>query len=151
MFSKGAYSKLPVKIRASAWCHQPNEALEMLFLLNDQIVDIAVPEAHLSMRWKGLGCDDPYGMRASEALDFAAGVVNKHLASETLMEPKLVEDLAALIIAKTGANAALFPKDETGLAKPRLTILPESILEQLKSASTDGAQVDVAEIWPLAA
>ena len=56
----------------------------MLFLMNDQITEIEIPEMHLAKRWQSLGCGDPYGMRAREALNFASRVVGEHL-TETIL------------------------------------------------------------------
>ena len=46
-----------------------------------------------------------------------------------LLRAEGLDDLAALIIAKTGANAALFPVHDGRVAEARLTILPEAILD----------------------
>ena len=75
----------------------------MLFLLNDQIADVAIPEIHLSKRWKVLGCGDPAAMRAREALDFVSRVVAEHVREGVRLEETLVEDLAALIIAEASS------------------------------------------------
>lgn len=124
----------------------------MLFLLNEQIVEVAIPEIHLSKRWKVLGCGDPSSMRAREALDFVARVVTAHVQDGVPLEQSLVEDLASLIIAKTGANAALFPVTGTTIGEARLTILPETILASLREKYThDGQAPDLRQIWPLAA
>ena len=53
----------------------------MLFLLNDTIAEIDIPEIHLSKRWKSLGCGDPHGMRAREALEFVTRVISDHVRS----------------------------------------------------------------------
>ncbi|KCZ93743.1 hypothetical protein [Hyphomonas johnsonii] len=124
----------------------------MLFLLNDRIAEIDIPEIHLSKCWKTLGCGDPYGLRARDALDFATRVITQHVADNLPLEPELVEDLGSLIIAKTGANAALFPVQGNAVGEPRLTILPEAILRSLQQrAEEEGTLPDIAEIWPLAA
>ena len=124
----------------------------MLFLLNEQIVEVAIPEIHLSKRWKVLGCGDPASMRARDALEFVARVVAAHAEEGVPMEPALVEDLAALIISKTGANAALFPIAGKRVGEARLTILPETILASLRERHVhDGQAPDLKEIWPLAA
>lgn len=124
----------------------------MLFLMNDQIAEIDIPEMHLAKRWKSLGCGDPYGMRAREALDFAARVVSEHVKEGVCLEETLVQDLGSLIIAKTGANAALFPVYGGAVGEPRLTILPETILASLKERmATEGTPPDMREIWPAAA
>ena len=124
----------------------------MLFLLNEQIVELAIPEIHLSKRWKVLGCGDPGSMRAREALEFVARVVGAHAEEDVPMEAALVEDLASLIISKTGANAALFPVVGKRVGEARLTILPETILASLRERyAHDGQAPDLREIWPLAA
>jgi len=124
----------------------------MLFLLNDMIAEIDIPEIHLSKRWKSLGCGDPYGMRARDALDFVTRVVADHVREGIPIDAVLVQDLGSLIIAKTGANAALFPAQDGSVGEPRLTILPEAILRALKQrAEKEGTLPDIAEIWPLAA
>jgi hypothetical protein len=64
----------------------------------------------------------------------------------------LIQDLGSLIIAKTGANAALFPAQDRSVGEPRLTILPEAILRSLKQrAEQEGTPPNIKEIWPLAA
>ena len=124
----------------------------MLFLMNDQITEIEIPEMHLAKRWQSLGCGDPYGMRAREALNFASRVVGEHLKERIPLEDSLLQDLGSLIIAKTGANAVLFPVFGSVVGEPRLTILPEAILRALKQRSEqEGTLPDIAEIWPLAA
>ena len=124
----------------------------MLFLLNDQIVEISMPEMHLAKRWRALGCGDPYGMRAREALNFVSRVMSEHVREGVRLEDSLVEDLGALIIAKTGANAALFPIVGQKAGEPRLTILPETILASLRDKmDVDGETVDIEAIWPSAA
>jgi len=124
----------------------------MLFLLNEQIVDVAIPEIHLSKRWKVLGCGDPGSMRAREALEFVARVVSAHADEGVPLELSLVEDLASLIIAKTGANAALFPVTDGRVGEARLTILPETILASLREKHVQGGPApDLKDIWPLAA
>lgn len=124
----------------------------MLFLLNDKIAEIDIPEIHLSKRWKCLGCGDPYGMRARDALDFVTRVIADHVREGMPIDTVLVQDLGSLIIAKTGANAALFPGRDARVGEPRLTILPEAILRTLKQrADQEGRLPDLEEIWPLAA
>jgi len=119
----------------------------MLFLLNDQIIDVEAPEARLARRWKALGCGDPRALMARDALDFAKAVVTSHRVNETDMDAELMGDLAALIIAKTGANAALF----LSKGEPRITLLPANILSTLQDKMDGGENVSVEEIWPKAA
>ena len=119
----------------------------MLFLLNDQIIDVDAPEARLARRWKMLGCGDPRSLMARDALDFAKAVVDSYRSDEADMDAELKGDLASLIIAKTGANAALF----LTAGEPRLTLLPVHILASLQDKLNDGENVEVDEIWPKAA
>lgn len=124
----------------------------MLFLLNEQIVEVVIPEIHLSKRWRVLGCGEPGGMRARDALEFVARVVAAHVDEGVPLEQSLVEDLAALIIAKTGANAALFPVAGKRVGEARLTILPETILASLREKHVhEGKAPDLNQIWPKAA
>ena len=119
----------------------------MLFLLNDRILNVDAPEARLARRWKMLGCGDPRSMMARDAIEFTRAVIESHRVNEMDMESDLADDLAALIIAKTGANAALFIAGN----EPRLTLLPEGILATLADRMEKGDEVEVAEIWPKAA
>ena len=91
-------------------------------------------------------------MRAREALEFVTRVVADHVREHMPMDEVLIQDLGSLIIAKTGANAALFPVLESTVSEPRLTILPEAILRALKQRTEqEGTPPNIAEIWPLAA
>ena len=119
----------------------------MLFLLNDRIVNVDAPEARLARRWKTLGCGDPRTMMARDAIDFTKAVIESHRVNDMVIDRDLAGDLAALIIAKTGANAALFIANN----EPRLTLLPEGILASLADRMEKGDEVEVAEIWPKAA
>lgn len=119
----------------------------MLFLLNDQIIDVEAPEARLARRWKTLGCGDPRSLMARDALDFAKAVVDSHRKDDIAMDADLMGDLASLIISKTGANAVLFLTS----GEPRLTLLPTNILATLQEKLSEGQNVVVEEIWPKAA
>ena len=119
----------------------------MLFLLNDRIINVDAPEARLARRWKTLGCGDPRSMMARDAIEFTKAVIESHRVNEMDIDPDLADDLAALIIAKTGANAALFIANND----PRLTLLPEGILASLADRMAQGDAVEVGEIWPKAA
>ncbi len=124
----------------------------MLFLFNDTITEIDAPEIHLLRRASYLGCDDPHGLRARDAIALATAAVSACLADGRLPGAALIADLAALIISKTGANAALFPIHGTTASEPRLTILPETILEALRDQiALEGTLPDMRAIWPLAA
>ena len=119
----------------------------MLFLLNDQIIEVEAPEARLARRWKSLGCGDPRTLMARDALEFAKAVADCHERDGSRMDTELMGDLASLIISKTGANAVLF----VSTGEPRLTLLPASILASLQDKMNGGENVDVQEIWPKAA
>lgn len=119
----------------------------MLFLLNNQIIEIDAPELHLSRYWKRIGCGEPTSLRASDAVDFAVRVVNAHTSEGIDMEETVQQDLAALIVAKTGANAALFDGSRTA----RLNILPEAVLAGLADQRGIGSRSVVEEIWSGAA
>ncbi len=124
----------------------------MLFLFNDTIAQIEAPEIHLLKRGTAMGCRDPHGLRAREAVEFARLKVEEALAEGGAPSAIMVADLAALIIAKTGANAALFPVRGRVVGEPRLTIIPEAILETLRQRlAADGGRLDIAQIWPRAA
>jgi len=123
----------------------------MLFLLNDRIIDVDAPEARLARRWKTLGCGDPHSLMARDALEFSRAVIDSHKAEGMTMDADLSQDLAALIISKTGANAALFLPSNLGSSEPRLTLLPEGILSRLQDRVEEEGRVDVNDIWPIAA
>ena len=119
----------------------------MLFLLNDRIIEVDAPEVRLARRWKTLGCGDPRAMMARDALDFAKAVVDSSRANQIELDVEEMGDLAALIISKTGANAALFLDS----GEPRLTLLPEGILASLSERLEQGQDMAMEEIWPKAA
>ncbi len=119
----------------------------MLFLLNNQIIEIDAPELHLSRYWKRIGCGEPMSLRASDAVDFAVRVVNAHTSEGIDMEETVQQDLAALIVAKTGANAALFDGSRTA----RLNILPEAVLAGLATERGTGSRSSADDIWSGAA
>lgn len=115
----------------------------MLFLLNSTIVEIDAPELHLAKHWKRIGCGEPSVMRASDAVDFAIMVVHGHVDEGLALEPETAQDLAALIIAKTGANAALF----AGNNMAKLNVLPEPVLQGLQRALATGSSETVEGFW----
>lgn len=123
----------------------------MLFLLNDRVTWIEAPEMHLLKRGALLGVDDLHAMRAREAIELARGKLQACQDSGLRPDDSLITDLAALIIAKTGANAALFPVHEGQVSEPRLTILPESILEAVRTRLAEGGDAGIQQIWPRAA
>jgi hypothetical protein len=123
----------------------------MLFLLNEMIVEIEAPELRLLRRGPILGFEDIHAMRAREAIAYARVRLQDCHARGEAPDAGLVADLATLIIAKTGANAALFPLHDGEIAEPRLTILPEAILEAVRARIADGTGADLQQIWPRAA
>ena len=123
----------------------------MLFLLNAQIIEIEAPEVHLSSRWKSIGCGEPYALMARDAIDFVRAVVDEHEKEGLVIDTLLAQDLASLIIAKTGANAIIFIRREAGVSETRLTMIPDAVLQSLKDRMEGGDEVDVTEVWPVAA
>ncbi|MEO0982710.1 MAG: hypothetical protein AAFX03_08665 [Pseudomonadota bacterium] len=123
----------------------------MLFLFNDRIVELDSPEARLSSRWRSLGCGDPAGLMARDALEFVQRVWREHDDDGMQLDAELICDLGALIVAKTGANAALFQSKRNGRCEPRLTVLPEAILAALMVQRAAGGPVDLGEVWREAA
>ena len=119
----------------------------MLFLLNTNIVEIDAPELHLARHWKRIGCGDPSALRASDAVDFAIMVVQGHFSEGMELDQTTCADLAALIISKTGANAALF----TGSNEAKLNILPEPVLQGLQRELGKGDIESVDAFWASAA
>lgn len=112
----------------------------MLFLLNDQIVKLNDPEAHLKACWRSLGCGDPRGMRAQEAINFVGVIFKSITKSEGRIDAALATDLAALIVSKTGANALLMRPTSSGGFEPRLRDLPQLVLETYaRGAANDTA------------
>lgn len=123
----------------------------MLFLLNDRVTWIETPEIHLLKRAAALGFEDLHAMRAREAIDLARARLQACQDEGRRPDDALITDLAALIIAKTGANAALFPVTDGIVSEPRLTILPETILEAISTRLAEGNLPDFQQIWPRAA
>lgn len=110
----------------------------MLFLLNNKVIEIAAPEAHLLQRWRQMGCGDPRLLRAHEAVAFAT---DRYGASRTAgdIETDLTDqDIAALIIAKTGANSLVLKPNASGGFEPRIRDIPPLVLETyLRGAAND--------------
>lgn len=123
----------------------------MLFLLNDRVTSIEAPEMHLLKRGAILGFEDLHAMRAREAIDLVRARLQACHDEGIRADDALITDLAALIIAKTGANAALFPVHEGQVTEPRLTILPETILEAIRTRLAEGGTADLKQLWPRAA
>ena len=115
----------------------------MLFLLNRHIVEIDAPERHLDRFWRRLGCGDPACISPEQAVKFAVMVVNDHILDGFEPGEDTLGDLAALIITKTGANAALFD----GTKSARLNILPEEALLNLQSVLARGRDKELEDCW----
>ena len=110
----------------------------MLFLLNDTVIEIDAPEAHLMRRWRAIGCGDPRQLRAQQVIEFAVArfIDLKHA---TAAEKALGQaDIAALVIAKTGANSLILKPNVAGGFEPRLKDIPPLVLETyLRGAAND--------------
>lgn len=98
----------------------------MLFLLNDKVIEVDAPEAHLLERWRTIGCGDPRLMRAHDAVEFVASRY-QDLAAE--QDDLFLLDIASLIIAKTGANSLILKPTPSGGVEPRLRDVPPLVLE----------------------
>lgn len=115
----------------------------MLFLLNKTVIAVDMPEAHLAQNWKRIGCGDAASLSASDAVKFAVMVVNEHIHDGIELEAQTVKDLAALLIAKTGANAALF----TGTNEARLNVVSEAVLQGLHDELGQSGRAATASLW----
>lgn len=122
----------------------------MLFLLNDIVTEIEAPEMRLLMREAVFG-GDVQALKPREALELARGRLQAIHDQGRVPDQTVVDDLACLIIAKTGANAALFPVHEGRVADARLTILPEAILEAVRTRLAEGRAADTSGFWTRAA
>ena len=105
----------------------------MLFLLDNRVVDVEMPEIRLAKRWRILGCGDPHSMRARDAIDFARAVVDESRADQGEIDIEIARDIAALIISKTGANSAQFIPRDIGPSEARLDSLPEDVLAAFRA------------------
>ncbi|MDJ0922625.1 MAG: hypothetical protein QNI84_15965 [Henriciella sp.] len=109
----------------------------MLFLLNDMIVEIDQPELHLQTVWRSMGCPDPRGMRAQDAVEF----VQKKLAGGYPLNADEARNFAALIVAKTGANSLIFKPTASGTLEPRLRHVPTLVLDTYRrGAANEGGE-----------
>lgn len=122
----------------------------MLFLLNDIVTEIEAPEMRLLMREAVFG-GDVQALRPREAMDMVRQKLQAVHDRGEIPDRTLVDDLASLIIAKTGANAALFPVHEGRVAEARLTILPEAILDAVRTRLAEGRGADAGAFWTRAA
>ena len=105
----------------------------MLFLFNDRLVELDLPETRLSRRWRTLGCGEPTSLRAREAVEFARAVVDQAQTDQIELDPDIVLDIASLIVAKTGANAIQFIPRMSGPSEPRLSNVPHEALDAFRT------------------
>ncbi len=111
----------------------------MLFLLNDTVVDIEMPETPLMQKRREMGCSDPAELRAQDAIEFVRDQVAQHLAAGYALQSERIKDLAALIIAKTGAKSLILKPTAGGGLEPRLRDVPVMVLETYqRGADNDG-------------
>ena len=113
----------------------------MLFLLNRTIVDVDTPEHYLAQNWRRIGCGDPVRLMADDAVKFATMVYNEHVSEGMTLEEQTLRDIAALLVTKTGANAAVF----SGQQDVRLNVLDEVILQALYKEFGAGLPAD--QVW----
>jgi hypothetical protein len=110
----------------------------MLFLLNDTVIEIDAPEAHLMQRWRAIGCGDPRQLRAQQAVTCAVErfASLKHANSEERTLGQFY--IAALIVSKTGANSLILKPNAAGGYEPRLRDVPALVLETyMRGAAND--------------
>lgn len=111
----------------------------MLFLLNDTVIEIDAPEAHLMQRWRRIGCGDPRQLRAQQAIEVAIHQFTGMSAVSPEEQLLRQTDIAALVIAKTGANSLVLKPNAAGGYEPRLRDVPPLVLEAYqRGAANDG-------------
>lgn len=103
----------------------------MLFLFNDKVVNVASPELRLLIAARELGWPEGGAVNPRDAVALVTHRLCQHERAGTRPTAREERDLAALIIARTGANAALFVRGSDGVLEARLTLLPETVLEVL--------------------
>nr|WP_070958548.1 hypothetical protein [Hyphomonas sp. Mor2] len=109
----------------------------MLFLLNDTVIEIEAPEARVLSRWRDMGCGDPRKMRASDAVEFARTQIAPWIGKTAEAESDLLQDVAALIISKTGANSLILMPTPGGQLEARLKDVPPLVLETFKAGAAN--------------
>ncbi len=119
----------------------------MLFLFNDRVIDVDLPELRLARRWRTLGCGDPNGLRARDAVDFARSIVDEAERENTPLDDETMLDIACLIISKTGANAIQFVPRVTGPSEPRLSSVQPEALQAFRASAADGEARRFAGAW----
>ena len=102
---------------------------EMLFLLNDRIVEVCLPEMHLERRWKTIGCGRPYALRAQDVVDFVHARLDTLRIFDRSLSDAEAADLAALIISRTGANSLILRHRSDGSTDPILRLIPAAVLD----------------------
>ena len=127
-------------------------AMNMLFLFNNRVVEVELPELRLARRWRTLGCGDPRALRARDAVEFARCVIDQAERDAVALEDETVLDIAALIISKTGANAVQFVPRMSGPSEPRLSNIQPEALETFRSAGNvrDAERFSGAWSWSAA-
>lgn len=101
----------------------------MLFLLNDRVIEVEMPEARVTSRWREIGCGDPAHLRAHEAVEFVKARLQSSLPDCAIALGETHKDLAALIVSKTGANSLVLRPTASGDFEPRLRDVPTIVLE----------------------
>ena len=120
----------------------------MLFLFNDRVVELDLPETRLSRRWRTLGCGEPTALRAREAVEFARAIVDQARTEGVDLDSDILLDIASLIVAKTGANAIQFIPRMTGPSEPRLSNVPVEALEAFQTRILqDGERPHLTGAW----
>ena len=120
----------------------------MLFLFNDRVVELDLPETRLSRRWRTLGCGEPTALRAREAVEFARAIVDQARTEGVDLDSDILLDIASLIVAKTGANAIQFIPRMTGPSEPRLSNVPVEALEAFQTRILqDGERPRLTGAW----
>lgn len=113
----------------------------MLFLLNDKVIELDTPEAHLLQRWREIGCGDPRLLRAQDAVDFAVSTFTN--LPSNVDDTLALQDIAALIVAKTGANCLILKPTPAGGYEPRLRDVPQLVLETYQRGAANDADTRV--------
>ena len=101
----------------------------MLFLLNDHIVEVEVPEMYLERRWQTIGCGRPHAFRAQEAVDFVHARLDEVRTHNQKLSYREACDLASLIISRTGANSFILRMHSDGSTAPMLRLIPAPVLD----------------------
>lgn len=111
----------------------------MLVLIDDRLLEVELPEIRLSKCWPRLGCGEPSSLQAIDAVRFAEAVVQAHRRERLVMGDALLGDLAALIVAKTGANGVRFRTLDGGQTEARLHHFDDGVLRLYAAAGRAAA------------